>query len=36
MSIGHHMSEDWNLQKLDGLEEIVGFEDGGIIDGIIY
>ena len=30
------MPEDRNLQKVDDLQEIGGFEDGGIIDGIIY
>jgi hypothetical protein len=30
------MPEDRNLQKFDVLQEIGGFEDGGIIEGIIY
>jgi len=30
------MPEDRNLQKVDDLQEIGGFEAGGIIDGIIY
>ena len=29
------MPEDQNLQKVDDLQEIGGFEDGGVIDGII-
>jgi hypothetical protein len=36
MSIGHHMPEDGNLQKVDVFQEIGVFEDGGIIDGVIY
>jgi hypothetical protein len=33
--MGHHMPEDWNLQTVDVLQEIGGFEDGSIMDGII-